>query len=625
MEFTVTKRGGRKLLYNGYAYTVDKKKNNITYWKCEERRKCVARLKTIDDVLQYDPPPHSHPQDACRNVVLKTIQQITAGANDTEVTSTIIENCTPALPQETASSLSLKENPNRKRRKMEIFQTHKAGSSNKNLYLNKKKQPPSSPATVLISDSNHPPSPPAKIPKRQAFLKEFQEENLKIKKNCQENDFTDRQNIGHISKIAENSQEPSIKNLICVVEESENMPDPVRFSTFQVPIPTTQPQAIEIPQPQGKKIFILADHQKNVMSSLALLWKSGKLCDASIDNGSSTVMVHKVVLFAVCPKLLSVFGAEMLSQNFLHINLPQEVSTKALDAFADYMYNGILDLDPNILHQLKIIAKRLEMKDFEQLCDSQLPNTTHQQPITTTNAFVASNPMTGNVSVSQNVTTPNQLSPCFSSISSNFLSTNTTLSSGINDKISRAELLPKENRVTLFGNNSKVALLDTIDINSSGNFVMAPTVKNEPMEPEESRYEHSKFYSSIPISNGSRTRSTMLNCKDASTSEFVLPLLDTTHSKAITNVMRGTSSKLKSNTFESSLHSNLEFALRTEKNMCFQSNPIRENPSKPQNQTITIQSFDNMVTSSGNKSVYPAGHFTVGRNRKQLSSVQLPV
>ncbi|CAI9720174.1 XP_029634354.1uncharacterized protein LOC115209904 isoform X2 [Octopus vulgaris] len=615
MEFTLTKRGGRKLLYNGYAYTVDKKKNNITYWKCEERKTCAARLKTIDDVLQYDPPPHSHPQDACRNVVLKTIQQITAGANNTEVARTITENCTPAFPQETASSLPQNENPNRIWRQMEIFQTNKAGSSNKNLYLNKKKQPPSSPATVLISDSDHPPSPPAKIPKKQTFPKEFQEENLKLKKNCQENDFTDRQNIGHISKMAENSQKPSIKNLICVVEESENMPDPVHFSTFPVPVPTTQPKTFEIPQPQGKKIFILADHQKNVMSSLALLWKSGKLCDASIDNGLSTVMVHKVVLFAVCPKLLSVFGAEMLSQNFLHINLPQEVSTKALDAFADYMYNGILDLDLNILHQLKIIAKRLEMKEFEQLCDSQLPNTTHQQPITATNAFVASNPMTDNVSVSQNVTTPVQLSPRFFSISS----------SGINDKISRAELLPKENRVTLFGNNSEVALLDNIDINSSGNFVMAPTVKNEPMEPEESRYEHSKFYSSIPVSNSSQTRSTMLNCKDASTSEFVLPLLDTTHSKAITNVTRGTSSKLKSNTFESSLHSNLEFALHTEKKMCFPSNPVRENPSKPQNRTITIQSFDNMATSGGNKSVYPAGHFTAGRNRKQLSSVQLPV
>lgn len=125
MEFTVTKRGGRKLVYNGYAYTVDKKKNNITYWKCEERRKCAARLKTIDDVLQYDPPPHSHPQDTCRNAILKTIQQITAGANDTEVTSTIIENSTPAFPQETASSLSRKENPNRIRRQMEIFQTNK--------------------------------------------------------------------------------------------------------------------------------------------------------------------------------------------------------------------------------------------------------------------------------------------------------------------------------------------------------------------------------------------------------------------------------------------------------------------------------------------------------------------
>lgn len=94
--------------------------------------------------------------------------------------------------------------------------------------------------------------------------------------------------------MAENSQDTSIKNLVCVDEESENMPDHIQFPTFPVPIPTTQPQSVEIPPPQGKKIFILADHQKNVMSRLASLWKSGKLCDAGIDNGLSTVMVSLI-------------------------------------------------------------------------------------------------------------------------------------------------------------------------------------------------------------------------------------------------------------------------------------------------------------------------------------------
>jgi len=72
MEFTVTKRGGKKLLYNGYAYTVDKMRDSVTYWKCEERGRCGGRLKTVNDILQGAPLPHSHRPNASRAVVLKT-------------------------------------------------------------------------------------------------------------------------------------------------------------------------------------------------------------------------------------------------------------------------------------------------------------------------------------------------------------------------------------------------------------------------------------------------------------------------------------------------------------------------------------------------------------------------
>ena len=52
MEFTKTKRGARKLLFEADAYTVNKKHGDKTYWRCEKRNECGATLQTINDVIQ---------------------------------------------------------------------------------------------------------------------------------------------------------------------------------------------------------------------------------------------------------------------------------------------------------------------------------------------------------------------------------------------------------------------------------------------------------------------------------------------------------------------------------------------------------------------------------------------
>ena len=122
MEFTVTKRGGRKLLYNGYAYTVDKMRDSITYWKCEERGRCGGRLKTVNDILQGVPLPHSHRPDPSRVVVLKTVQKMKERASNTEeITSTIIQNCTSNFPLEATGSLPKKESLSRMIRRERKF------------------------------------------------------------------------------------------------------------------------------------------------------------------------------------------------------------------------------------------------------------------------------------------------------------------------------------------------------------------------------------------------------------------------------------------------------------------------------------------------------------------------
>ena len=60
LEFITTGRGGRKVLLDGYCYVVDRKRGDVTYWRCEERDSCGGRLKTKDDVVQGTPSQHSH-------------------------------------------------------------------------------------------------------------------------------------------------------------------------------------------------------------------------------------------------------------------------------------------------------------------------------------------------------------------------------------------------------------------------------------------------------------------------------------------------------------------------------------------------------------------------------------
>ncbi|XP_029650480.1 uncharacterized protein LOC115223897 [Octopus sinensis] len=128
------------------------------------------------------------------------------------------------------------------------------------------------------------------------------------------------------------------------------------------------PPMVYVP-PRSKKVHIVSEHQYHVMESLAQLWKKGKLCDAAIGNGSSVLMVHKIVLLAVCPKLLST--VDTYYNQFLMVNLPQTVSSEALNAFAEYIYKGHLNLDPDLLNQLRTIALCLEIDDLKQLCDSE--------------------------------------------------------------------------------------------------------------------------------------------------------------------------------------------------------------------------------------------------------------
>ena len=82
-------------MLDGYAYVVDKRKDDVTYWRCERKGNCGGRLKTENDVIQREASNHSHPPDAGHNLSLKTVQKIKSRAKySEEVTLTIMQNCT---------------------------------------------------------------------------------------------------------------------------------------------------------------------------------------------------------------------------------------------------------------------------------------------------------------------------------------------------------------------------------------------------------------------------------------------------------------------------------------------------------------------------------------------------
>ncbi|XP_014782226.1 uncharacterized protein LOC106877737 [Octopus bimaculoides] len=421
-----------------------------------------------------------------------------------------------------------------------------------------------------------------------------------------------------------------------------------------------------------KRKLLVTSHQRNVMFNLASMWRSRKLCDASVTNGSSTVMVHKIVLSAASPKLLSVISTHIFSQ-FYEVKLP-EVSTETLMAFVEYMYTGLLDLDLNILQQLKVIAKQLDMKDLQNICDVHLLRGARQQHSSTVTAFDDPRQMPSDVSavatddikqeISQNESAElkedvvsifeqeveaasSDTKDSSSLVGSAILPTvkiepvgpdddkygqmnmpsyvSAVPTDDIKQEISQNESAElKKDTVRHFEQEIDAASLDTKGDNSPVGSVILPTVKIEPVGPDDDKYGqmNERAYTFCSVSDSSQALSTSLNSIAVSTTDFSLPFSDTTNSKATANKIHGTSPKLKSNVFESSLVSDSSVSYREEK-LCSQSRLIREDPSKPLNRTITTHSIDNNETCGSNEDVYPVGLFTAGGDRLPLSSTQV--
>ncbi|XP_036357295.1 uncharacterized protein LOC115209898 [Octopus sinensis] len=488
-----------------------------------------------------------------------------------------------------------------------------------------------------------------------------------------------------ISKCVQLTTKTPVQQDSSLAQASQNITKPAQVLTspFEItpsksklvkdPNQTTVSKSIIRKTDLPKQKLLVTSHEHSVMSNLASMWRSRKLCDASISNGSSTVMVHKIVLSAVSPKLFSVIST-CISSQFYEVKFP-EVSTETLMAFTEYMYTGLLDLDLNILQQLKVIAKQLDMKDLQNMCDAHLQSGAHQQLASTVTAFDDTRQMPSDVSavptedikqeISQNELaqlkegTVRTIKQEFEAASLDTNGGNSPFGSvilptvkiepvgpdddkygqmkmpsnvsavptkDIKQEVSQNELAElKKDTVRLFEQKIEAASLDT----NGGNFpvgsVILPTVKIEPVGPDDDEYGqmNKRASTSSSVSDSSRALNTPLNSIAVSTTDFSLPFSDTTNSKATANKIYGTSPKLKSNVFESSSVSDLSPVSYSEEKLCSQSRLIKEDSSKPINRTTTTQLIDNNVICGSNEGVYPVGLFTAEGDTLPLSSTQV--
>ena len=102
-------KGGKKLLYEGYAYAVDKRKEDRILWRCEKRGYCGGRITISNDtVLSF--ASHSHQPDSLRCDALKIQNNIKDTASVTEdIPSNIIHNATANISQDVCGAVPKKE------------------------------------------------------------------------------------------------------------------------------------------------------------------------------------------------------------------------------------------------------------------------------------------------------------------------------------------------------------------------------------------------------------------------------------------------------------------------------------------------------------------------------------
>ena len=78
IKFTLSTKGKKILLYDGYRYVLNQKKHDKKYWRCEDGHGCRAYVHTTSDdiYIKHNNVQHSHFPDPDEIIINQLIAKI---------------------------------------------------------------------------------------------------------------------------------------------------------------------------------------------------------------------------------------------------------------------------------------------------------------------------------------------------------------------------------------------------------------------------------------------------------------------------------------------------------------------------------------------------------------------
>ena len=84
MEFLLTKKGGRSLIFEGHRYVVNRRgRDGRIFWRCGRSRTCRGTVTTLEDDVISQRNKHNHPPDEAEQEAAKIVAKMRKAAETT--------------------------------------------------------------------------------------------------------------------------------------------------------------------------------------------------------------------------------------------------------------------------------------------------------------------------------------------------------------------------------------------------------------------------------------------------------------------------------------------------------------------------------------------------------------
>lgn len=113
--------------------------------------------------------------------------------------------------------------------------------------------------------------------------------------------------------------------------------------------------------------FVQGNYGNVMLTSISELWKERKYCDCTLVVDSFRIQLHKLVILAAWPSVMSSFSVTE-ENGHIEIYLPDFISPNALSDFVSYLYDGEIAVTPNNFETLENIAGSLSNDSLSKVC-----------------------------------------------------------------------------------------------------------------------------------------------------------------------------------------------------------------------------------------------------------------